>query len=346
MANSEFKTQRPFVTPEVSRSELLLASMLFGFLLGFGYFACLTVVAETRRTRRFSVYIVMCWVGLFASFGFSLMSWLVLDAVIPVDSIWVQFWILVFWALQLNCLLQILVNRVCILIPEAPKRFRLKLIVALIAVTINIAVFIIWIPARLQINDTWSKINHIWDRIEKCVFLLTDGYLNWLFITTVQMHLIDYGLTKYDRLLKFNKAMVLVSLSLDCLTIGLMSLPNGLVFTQCQSLGYLIKLEIEMSISQLIVKVATSTGIPTDLAIIDDSQEATRSNPLPVTFAHHRTTFGGTTELSVHTDVFTDHDGTSEYHNHLQGSKDRRRSLSPDRIHVEDAGVGQESASV
>jgi len=167
-----------------------------------------------------------------------------------------------------------------------------------------------------------------------------DGYLNWLFIRTVQTRQIDHGvstrvlvhlvplkfplqLTKYDRLLKFNKTIVVISLSLDVLLIGLMSLPNDFVFVQFQSLAYLIKvsianeshriqltanqLEIEMATSQLIVKVAMSTGIH----LSDEEPGTFASNP---TTSARRQTTTGPMEVSVHTQIVTKHDENAERH--------------------------------
>ena len=75
---------------------------------------------------------------------------------------------------------------------------------------INISVFIIWIPARLQISAEWIHINEIWDRIEKVLFLIVDAGLNIYFIHLVRTRLIANGLTKYNSLF-----LVSVSMSLD-----------------------------------------------------------------------------------------------------------------------------------
>jgi hypothetical protein len=52
-----------------------------------------------------------------------------------------------------------------------------------------------------------------------------NGYFMWL----IRSELISNGLTKYDVLFKFNIAMVALSVSLDGVIIGAMSLPNDLV---------------------------------------------------------------------------------------------------------------------
>jgi len=123
---------------------------------------------------------------------------------------------------------------------------------AIIITLINISVFCIWIPARLQISDRWIHINAIWDRTEKVLFLLIDGYLNYYFIRVVNADLVRNGLTKYNRLVRFNKRMIVVSLSLDVMIIGAMSIPNGFVYAMFHPLAYLVKLNIEMSMAHLI----------------------------------------------------------------------------------------------
>jgi hypothetical protein len=84
-----------------------------------------------------------------------------------------------------------------------------------IVVTINISVFCIWIPARLQINETYTRLNEIWDRAEKAIFAVVDAALNAYFVYTVRTKLISCGLTKYRDLFRYNVVMICVSMSLD-----------------------------------------------------------------------------------------------------------------------------------
>lgn len=94
--------------------------------------------------------------------------------------------------------MQIIINRISLLIAVPATTTRLKWSVFSIILAINISVFIIWIPAQLQISITWVTINSIWDRIEKCIFLVIDASLNCLFIYLVRTRLIANGLTKYQ----------------------------------------------------------------------------------------------------------------------------------------------------
>lgn len=103
------------------------------------------------------------------------------------------------------------------------------ILTAVFVTMINISVFCIWIPARLQISARYHLINEFWDRTEKILYLLVDAALNWYFLRTVKANLIKNGLTKYNKLVKFNQRIVMVSLCMDVMIIGAMSIPNSFV---------------------------------------------------------------------------------------------------------------------
>ncbi|OHE91956.1 hypothetical protein CORC01_12744 [Colletotrichum orchidophilum] len=182
----------------------------------------------------------------------------------------------ILWSIQVQCLMQIIVNRIAILMPIPAQATRLKWGVFGILLAVNISVFCIWIPARLQINSTYIHINEIWDRIEKGIFLIVDAGLNLTFIYLVKSRLIASGLTKYTALFRFNLAMIGVSMSLDIILIGLMSLPNTLMYVtstqkacatanrysyaQFHPLAYLLKLHIEMGMADLIAKIVKASN--------------------------------------------------------------------------------------
>ncbi|KKY37682.1 hypothetical protein UCDDA912_g02304 [Diaporthe ampelina] len=144
--------------------------------------------------------------------------------------------------------MHIIINRIALIIYDGRKVIRLKLAVALLLGMVNISVFIVWMPARLQISQAWIHFNEIWDRVEKGIFALMDLGLNLYFIHLVRSELIAHGLTKYKALYKFNLVMIFCSLSLDVILIGIMSLPDSFVvysYIQFHPLMYLIKLAIE-----------------------------------------------------------------------------------------------------
>lgn len=110
---------------------------------------------------------------------------------------------------------QILINRISLLMIDRRKVARFKWGTALALTVICISVFIVWIPAHLQISPMFILFNNVWDRIEKVLILIPDAGLNIYFLWLVKSTLIDYGLTKYTTLFRFNLVAVFVSVSLD-----------------------------------------------------------------------------------------------------------------------------------
>ena len=74
---------------------------------------------------------------------------------------------------------------------------RLKIGVAVLITAVNISVYCIWVPARLQISERYVYINDRWDRCEKVIYLCVDGALNWYFIRIVQKKLVDQGCKRF-----------------------------------------------------------------------------------------------------------------------------------------------------
>ncbi|KAL0578777.1 hypothetical protein V5O48_003230 [Marasmius crinis-equi] len=166
------------------------------------------------------------------------------------------------WALQVQFLLQIIVNRLCILLSSEKERNWLRWGIAAIITAINISVYNIWVPAKLQISAEYHDINVWWDRCEKCIYLFIDGTLNWHFIRTVKNRLVKRnGLKKYKQLVRFNTQIIFISLLMDVLIIAMMSLHNDFVYMQFHPVAYIVKLNIEMAMGNLITKVAKDTSI-------------------------------------------------------------------------------------
>ncbi|UQC78780.1 uncharacterized protein CLUP02_04257 [Colletotrichum lupini] len=223
-----------YVGSTPTNDEQNIASMFWGFTLGVGLWSGVKGYRQSRaswnRTHRVNIYIWLIWAEWIASIVIGIISWCYLTSIIDPSRI-----------------------------VDDPAT-RLKWGVFGILLAVNISVFCIWIPARLQINETYIHINEIWDRIEKGIFLLVDAGLNLTFIYLVKSRLIASGLTKYTALFRFNLAMTAVSMSLDVILIGLMSLPNTLIYAQFHPLAYLLKLHIEMGMADLIAKVVKASN--------------------------------------------------------------------------------------
>ncbi|KXH37035.1 hypothetical protein CSIM01_00099 [Colletotrichum simmondsii] len=251
-----------FKLEEVSEDDMVIASLAWGFTLGFGWLTVWTAIKQTTAMYRRqgdriyrNSYIWMIWLEILVCTIFSIICWLHLKGIIP-PSFAFYFCILTTWALQVQFLLQIIINRCAILLTNQKRAWRLKVGVAVLITAINISVYNIWVPARLQISERYIEINEWWDRCEKVIYLIVDGALNIYFVRIVQKNLVTHGLTKYKRLTQFNMFIIGFSLSMDVLIIAMMSLNNTFVYMQFHPLAYMVKLKIEMSMAELIGKVA------------------------------------------------------------------------------------------
>jgi hypothetical protein len=61
------------------------------------------------------------------------------------------------------------------------------------------------------------------------LYLIIDGLLNWYFLKVVKANLVNNGLQKYNKLLRFNQRIIVLSLLMDVMIIGAMSIPNSFV---------------------------------------------------------------------------------------------------------------------
>ncbi|KAK3989317.1 hypothetical protein QBC44DRAFT_241571 [Cladorrhinum sp. PSN332] len=249
----------PWYRPDPpSENSLDLASFFWGFAMSIACFAFVKGAQQSRRcwvrSHKVNAYIVMIWLEWSSCVVLSIISWLFLIGIIPI-SIWILLAMLSLWAIQIQCLTQILVNRISLILFDREFARRLKIGVGVCIGLISISVFCIWAPARLQISQRWMDINRIWDRVEKALFLIIDASLNVYFMRLVRTKLIANGLTKYKLVYKFNIAMVCISIGLDVLIIGIMSLDDDTVYMQVHPLTYLAKLQIEMNMAELLGKV-------------------------------------------------------------------------------------------
>ncbi|KAI1340769.1 hypothetical protein F5Y15DRAFT_32178 [Xylariaceae sp. FL0016] len=254
----------PWYVREVpSDDDMNTGSIFFGFTLAAAI-ACAVkagnqTVRSYKRAQRVTAYMMMIWAELVASVVLAVISWCFQRQYIE-PSFFFFFFVVFFWSFQIQLLLQIICNRVTLLMVSKQKARKLKWIVFAAILAINISVFTIWVPARLQINKTYMHINDIWDRAEKAIFCVVDACLNLYFIHLVRSRLIANGLTKYTRLFRVNAFMISISISLDVILIGTMSLKSSFVYLLFHPVAYLIKLQIEMTMADLIAKVVKASN--------------------------------------------------------------------------------------
>ncbi|KAH7103672.1 hypothetical protein BKA62DRAFT_48180 [Auriculariales sp. MPI-PUGE-AT-0066] len=272
-----FQTEYPWQNPVVSTSDRNIASIAFGWTLGFGFFVFLRVFRESRRVGRINTYVLMIWIELVASLTVAFICYLLVQEIAR-PTFLVLFFILFLWGFQTQMLLQIIINRVCILLDNTHHRLVMKWSVAGVWTLAIVGTYCIWLPAKLQIDHRYIELNTYWDRFEKCLYLVLDAGLNWFFIRKVKTRLVQHGgFKKYQRLVTFNTRIIWVSIATDFMIIGMMSYPNELVYTVMHPVAYLVKLNIEMAMSHLIIKVARETGIIHD----EDNTRHAESTTIP-----------------------------------------------------------------
>ncbi|OJD30654.1 uncharacterized protein BKCO1_5700044 [Diplodia corticola] len=278
---------------EVTPAELAVVSIEWGFTLGWTIFATGTAMKQTlhiwRRKKRITMYIVMIWAELVASSIIGFFGWFYMMGMIPprqgqdrstlteecaslTQSPWavsrgrVQcsfeffFFVLFFWVIQIQVILQIIVNRVGLLLPDKHQVRNIKWCVAGYVGIINVSVFCIWLPAQLQRSTTYVHLNHIWDPVTKALFLLLDAALNCYFLYIIRRDLIANGLRKYITLFRANAGLAMVSVFMDIAIILSMLSKNPFVYVQFHPLAYLVKLSIEMSLADLIAKLVRAAA--------------------------------------------------------------------------------------
>ncbi|KAF2430041.1 hypothetical protein EJ08DRAFT_258989 [Tothia fuscella] len=213
--------------------DIKIASIVWGATLGVALLTGWKAAEQSLfvfRRKKWSWYILMVWSLWIACVVQGTVCWVLMmgEIAIGFPIFFVQSNFHHLYAHITN--VRFILNRSALVIADQRKAVRLRWTVFGIVGLINISVFCIWIPARLQTNKTFIKINNVWDRVEKVIFLFVDAGLNAYFLYLVKARLLRYGLEKYRTLFKFNACIVVVSLSLDVIIIGTMSLKNDFRF--------------------------------------------------------------------------------------------------------------------
>ncbi|KAL1626490.1 hypothetical protein SLS56_006801 [Neofusicoccum ribis] len=241
----------------MSATDTKISSIAFGFALGFGYLTAWDAWKITTKNRNplRSVFVWMVWGELAVNLAIAILAWLFLEGVIP-PTLPTFFFILLMWVFEIQFILQIIVNRVAIISTDGRLVSYIRWGTIIFISLINISVFCIWIPAHMGVSDTFVRVNDVWDKITKVLIGVNDAALNWYFILQVKKRLVANGLQKYNALASFNTKIIMISVGMDVLIIGTMFLKNGAVFMQFHPVAYTVKLKIELSMTNLITRIA------------------------------------------------------------------------------------------
>ncbi|KAK7993395.1 cytochrome P450 [Apiospora arundinis] len=163
MANFN-QTGKGFLVPEwfeeqpVIASTMNTASVFLGLSLGSAVFAGSKAMQQTsrmwKRHRTITTYAIMIWLHWIASIALGIINWFYMWGTVE-PSFWLFFGILIVWVAQTQLLVQIIINRLSLLMMIRWNATKLKWGVAALMTAINVSVFIVWIPARLQISEAF-----------------------------------------------------------------------------------------------------------------------------------------------------------------------------------------------
>ncbi|KAF4312615.1 hypothetical protein GTA08_BOTSDO11893 [Botryosphaeria dothidea] len=242
---------------EASQTDIKISCIAAGFTLGFGYLTTWDAykVTSSMRNPVRSLFVWMVWSELAVNLAMAIIAWLFLLGYIK-SAFGTYFSIVVLWVVQIQFILQIIINRIAIITTDKSLLKKIRITTICFITCINISVFCIFIPGHLGINDTYVRVNNIWDKITKILIGANDAVLNFFFITQVKKRLIANGLQKYNKLAAFNTRIALISVGMDLLIIGTMFLKNGAVFLQFHPVAYTVKLKIELSMANLIRRIS------------------------------------------------------------------------------------------
>ncbi|KAI4728686.1 hypothetical protein E4T49_03517 [Aureobasidium sp. EXF-10728] len=325
-----------------SSGDYQVAACAAGFSLGFGYLTTVRAVHQTKANRNpwRSAYIYMIWGELLANLVLGVLCWLWLKDIVhnghashpskqqPVLSNNLSrpallFFILFFYVFEVQFLMQIIINRISIISERKATAQRLKIGTAVVISCINAAVFCIFIPSHLSPPPSmiFVHINKYWDRCSKILIMLVDAFLNWYFIYVVKARLVkQHGLRKYKPLVAYYTRLGIISVCMDLMLIGLMSLPNGIVFVQFHPVAYMVKLNIEMSMADMIIKVARSNE--QDMNFNSSSQGTPRPATLNTQKSQHNHAFDNDDAHGVPRNVTN-----TAFVNHNRGNEDFREDI-------------------
>ncbi|KAI0018122.1 hypothetical protein F4780DRAFT_540850 [Xylariomycetidae sp. FL0641] len=243
-----------------TKQDIQVSSLAFGFTLGFGFLTVWEAIKQTRRNKDpvRSAFIYMIWGEILSNLGIGILGYLFLDEVVG-PTVPVLFIFLFFYVFEIQLILQLIINRVAVISENRDRVNRIKWGVVAFIGLVQVAVFCIFIPGHLVPPPVplLAKINTYWDPASKIIICLVDASLNWWFLRVVKQRLVnEHGLTKYQPLVSFNAKLLIVSVGMDALLIGLMWLPNETVFIQFHPVVYTVKLNIEMTMANLILRLA------------------------------------------------------------------------------------------
>lgn len=336
-----------------------LPSLFFGAFIGA---FCYTLAEICKQTSRIisrsgiwawkNAYLYVIWIELIVNLVFAIITILYLNNVIR-GTFGFFFATLILWTLQTQILVQIIANRIGLIMVNRSRTKWMRLTLFLVILGVNAGVFVVWIPAQLSdgVDGDKARLNYIVERFEKSFFLAIHLGLNLFFLYLIR-RLIVGGLGKYQRLLKMNGLLIGISTTMDAALLGLLSLSNTYMYVyqtnaqqihlrtkansvfhhryvQFAPLAYTVKLYIELMMASLIAKVVSNDSLPGQAVGRVQNMPYQYQPPLPMghgrfgdKYGSTNSIFDGTSMLGPSTpkfDAMSVMSATSSYYTNIEG---------------------------
>lgn len=161
-----------YIPENIDGADVAASSVVWSLSLVWCGICSWQSLAQTKQARNpyRSVYIWMIWLEQLVCFAMGLECWcFIMKWIYPskhlidvlgyvrllISSAGFAFYftILFWWCIQVQLLLQIIINRVRLISVNKRRAMWIMIATAVVVTLINISVFNIWIPARLQISE-------------------------------------------------------------------------------------------------------------------------------------------------------------------------------------------------
>jgi len=246
------------VAIEFTPHELRVGSVVFGGFIGVSYFVAWHAL---QQTTSFNLYTFLIWFTFSGNVMFMVSSYCFVYGLFGNNKIVTLVFMCLGWAIVTQGTIHIILNRLLLLYGDKKTKSWFKIAVSTLLIMVGCCVIALWLCAAFGVSHQTIKANRVFEYFEKAFFLIIDSALNYLFIKTIKERLIKLGLTKYDALVSRNTKTVILSICLYAMLIGLMIWDKGFnsaLYVLFVSLVFMIKLNIELSLSELMVQVVSA----------------------------------------------------------------------------------------
>lgn len=206
-----------------SRLDDNLASTFFGWSMALAVIIAVRIVSSFTTSNtpyHKNTQMILCSILVVSSIALAILSWIYLIGSFHFRKAeWVFF--LLLWSTQAQTYFQVMVKRISVLDVRRPRPAILRLAIAGIVLAVNITMFSVWLPLKLdhpvEVDDHPPILLFWLPRVEKIMYLLIDVAINCFFLYHVKTNLMGVGFRKYCHLVSYNLKIIGLSVFCDVL---------------------------------------------------------------------------------------------------------------------------------